>query len=98
MLMEAANTSEVYINFCSTTRRNNSEYGHLHTRRRENLKSHLMDLYGRPAQLGRTRVPICKEHKQFRAATSFVVTRVKWGGMGEEATEWYFEFVLYIVM
>jgi hypothetical protein len=29
-----------------TTRRNNPEDSHLHTRRRENLKSHLVNIYG----------------------------------------------------
>jgi hypothetical protein len=40
LMMEAASTSETSVNFYQTTRRNNSEYSHLHTRRRENLKSH----------------------------------------------------------
>jgi hypothetical protein len=40
LLMEAAGTSETSINFYQTTRRNNLEDSHLHTRRHENLKSH----------------------------------------------------------
>jgi hypothetical protein len=40
-MMEAANTSETSVNFYQTTRRNIPEDGHLHTRRRENLKFHL---------------------------------------------------------
>jgi hypothetical protein len=40
LMMEAASTSETSVNFCQTTRRNNPEVSHLHTRRRENLKSH----------------------------------------------------------
>jgi hypothetical protein len=36
-----SNTSETPANIYQTTRRNNSEDSHLHTRRRENLKSHL---------------------------------------------------------
>jgi hypothetical protein len=40
-MMEAANTSETPVNFYQTTRRNNPEDGHLHTRSRENLKSHI---------------------------------------------------------
>jgi hypothetical protein len=40
LMMEAARTSETSVNFYQTTRRNNSEDSHLHTRRRENLKSH----------------------------------------------------------
>jgi hypothetical protein len=38
-MMEAASTSETKVNFYQTTRRNNPEDIHLHTRRRENLKS-----------------------------------------------------------
>jgi hypothetical protein len=33
-----AHRPETSVNFCQTTRRNNSEDSHLHTRRRENLK------------------------------------------------------------
>jgi hypothetical protein len=40
LMMEAASTSETSVNFYQTTRRNNPEDSHLHTRRRENLKSH----------------------------------------------------------
>jgi hypothetical protein len=39
-MMEAESTSETSVNFYQTTRRKNPEYSHLHTRRRENLKSH----------------------------------------------------------
>jgi hypothetical protein len=35
-----ASTSETPENFYQTTRRNNPEDSHLHTRHRENLKSH----------------------------------------------------------
>jgi hypothetical protein len=38
--MEAASTFETSVNFFQTTRRNNPEDNYLHTRRRENLKSH----------------------------------------------------------
>jgi hypothetical protein len=37
--MEAVRTSETSVNFYETTRRNIQEGCHLHTRRRENLKS-----------------------------------------------------------
>jgi hypothetical protein len=40
LMMEAASTSETSVNFYQTTRRNNPEDSHFHTRRRENLKSH----------------------------------------------------------
>jgi hypothetical protein len=39
-MMEAARTSEMSVNFYQATRRNNPEDSHLHTRRRENIKSH----------------------------------------------------------
>jgi hypothetical protein len=38
--VEAASTSETSENFYQTTWRNNPEDSHLHTRSRENLKSH----------------------------------------------------------
>jgi hypothetical protein len=41
-MMEAARTSETSVNFYQTTRRYNPEESDLHTRRRENLKSHQM--------------------------------------------------------
>jgi hypothetical protein len=41
LMTEAASTSETLVNFYQTTRRNNPEDSHLHTRRRENLKSNL---------------------------------------------------------
>jgi hypothetical protein len=37
---EAAGTSETLVNFYQTTRRYNPEDSHLHTHRRENLKSY----------------------------------------------------------
>jgi hypothetical protein len=46
LMIAAANTSETSVNFYQTTRRNISEDSHLHTRRRENLKSpQLMNLF-----------------------------------------------------
>jgi hypothetical protein len=39
LMMEAAITSETWVNFYQTARRNIPEDSHLHTRRRENLKS-----------------------------------------------------------
>jgi hypothetical protein len=41
LMMEAVSTSETSVNFYQATRRNIEEDIHLHTRRRENLKSHL---------------------------------------------------------
>jgi hypothetical protein len=41
LMMEAASTSETPVNFYQTARRNNPEDSHLHTHRRENLKSHV---------------------------------------------------------
>jgi hypothetical protein len=40
LMMETAST-KMSENFCQTTRRNKPEDSHLHTRRRENLKSHI---------------------------------------------------------
>jgi hypothetical protein len=40
LMMEEASTSETWVNFYQTTRRNNPEDSHLQTRRCENLKSH----------------------------------------------------------
>jgi hypothetical protein len=40
LMMEAASTSETSVNFYQTTRRNNPEDSHLHTRRHENLQSY----------------------------------------------------------
>jgi hypothetical protein len=39
LMMEAATTSETSVNFYQTTRPYNPEDSHLHTHRRENLKS-----------------------------------------------------------
>jgi hypothetical protein len=39
LMMQAVSTSETSANFYQTTRRNILEDSHLHTRRRENLKS-----------------------------------------------------------
>jgi len=41
-MMEAVSTSETSVNFNVTTRRYIPEDSKLHTRRRENLKSHKM--------------------------------------------------------
>jgi hypothetical protein len=40
LVVEAASTYEMLVNFYQTTRRNKPEDSQLHTRRRENLKSH----------------------------------------------------------
>jgi hypothetical protein len=45
LIMKAVSTSETSANFYHTTRRNNPEDGHLHTRRRENLKSHILRVF-----------------------------------------------------
>jgi hypothetical protein len=40
LMMEATSISETSVNFYQNTWHNNPENSHLHTRRRENLKSH----------------------------------------------------------
>jgi hypothetical protein len=40
LMMEAASTSETFVNFYQTTRRYSPEDCHLHSRRREHLKSY----------------------------------------------------------
>jgi hypothetical protein len=45
LMMEAISTSETLANLYETTRRNIPEDSHLHTRHRENLKSHVGQLY-----------------------------------------------------
>jgi hypothetical protein len=42
LMLEARNTSEMSVNFYQTTRYNNPEDSHCHTRRRDNLKSHFI--------------------------------------------------------
>jgi hypothetical protein len=42
LMMEAVSSSETSVNIYQTTRRDFPEDSHLHTRRRENLKSHLI--------------------------------------------------------
>jgi hypothetical protein len=46
LMMYAASTSETSVNFYQTILRNIPEDGHLHTRRRENLKSHHLGGWG----------------------------------------------------
>jgi hypothetical protein len=43
LMMTAASTPETSVNFYQATRRYNPEDSHLHTRRRENLKSQTVD-------------------------------------------------------
>jgi hypothetical protein len=44
-MMEAVSTLETSVNFYQTTRRNNPEDSHLHTRSRDNLKYHYLLIY-----------------------------------------------------
>jgi hypothetical protein len=45
VMMVAVSTYEMSVSFYKTTRRNVPEDSHLHTRRRENLKCHLVGKY-----------------------------------------------------
>jgi hypothetical protein len=45
LMMKATSTSETSVNFYQTTRRNNPGDSHLHTHRRENLKSHSLIIF-----------------------------------------------------
>jgi hypothetical protein len=45
LVIEAASTSEMSVNFYHTIPRNKPEDSHLHTRHCENLKSHLQRLF-----------------------------------------------------
>jgi hypothetical protein len=47
-LMEAVSTSETSVNFYQTTRHDIPEDSHLHTHRREDLKSQLIDCFYYP--------------------------------------------------
>jgi hypothetical protein len=49
-MMETTSISETSVNFYQTTRRNNPEDSHLHSRRRENLKSHLQNSFAADAE------------------------------------------------
>jgi hypothetical protein len=50
LMMEAARTSETLVNFYQTTRRYNPEDSHLHSRRRQNLKSYLCNMINPPCE------------------------------------------------
>jgi hypothetical protein len=45
LMMEAVSASETSVNFYQTTRRYNPDDSHLHTRRRENLKSYFFFVF-----------------------------------------------------
>jgi hypothetical protein len=62
LMMEAVSTSETSVNFYETTRRSIPEGCYIHTRRRENLKSHmtLVNRWGVLVWRFLTMVIICK--------------------------------------
>jgi hypothetical protein len=66
LMMEIVSTSETSLNFYQTTRRNIPKDGHLHTRRRENLKSHTVD------RCVRTIAVSCDERKLHRVTWEFM--------------------------
>jgi hypothetical protein len=61
MMMEAARTSEMSANVYQTTRRNSPKDSNFHTRRRDNLKSHLVSLYGIGSQTVCRDTLVCRE-------------------------------------
>jgi hypothetical protein len=75
-MKEAVSTSEKSVNFYQTTWRNIPEESHLHTHRRENLKSHttylLVDYTTSPMlQIAETQITFCfKSGKATRVAMS----------------------------
>jgi hypothetical protein len=71
LLMEAASTSETSVNLYQTTRRNNLEASHLHTRRGMNLKSHLIKLYSVASRLN-PRLPECEVGLRAASTAAYV--------------------------
>jgi hypothetical protein len=71
LMMEAASTFETFVNFCQTSWRNNPGDSHLHTRRRENLKS-----YAETWSKGSRFRPLpCEAQQMFRVHLSSVDPR-----------------------
>jgi hypothetical protein len=76
----AASTSETLVNFYQTTRRNNLEDSHLHTRRHENLKFHnFVWIYHfvRAACLAHLILPLDKYFRHSRNLVKYNKPRVK---------------------
>jgi hypothetical protein len=74
--MEAANTSAMSVNFYQTTWRNNPEDSHLHIRRRENMKSHLLQdlfLYQLISRSFQMAYPTLRVHLFYSVSTVFSV-------------------------
>jgi hypothetical protein len=65
LMMDAVSVSEMSVSFYQTTRRNISLDSHLHTRRRENLTSHL---------------PIVLKFESFLLPFSFAFIQTHWSG------------------
>jgi hypothetical protein len=63
LMLEAARTTETLENFYQTTRRYNPEDSHLHTYRRENLKSYFSGCFAINFPFERKRKPkVCEYH------------------------------------
>jgi hypothetical protein len=90
MMVEAVSTSEMSVNFYDTTRRNIPEDNQLHTRRRENLKSHSNILYVLLTNTPCAHVhSFCATGVSSGLVTSVALTRVSRGRLRETYTGVY---------
>jgi hypothetical protein len=62
LMMEAVRTSETSVNIYLTTRRYIAEDSKLHTRRRDNLKSHILHFSSADTQFKSTPRSVCHHH------------------------------------
>jgi hypothetical protein len=79
LIMEAAGTSEVSVNFYQTTRRNNPENSHLHTHRCENLKSYNSSVV----------IPILKRRSTFNCILLPIFDVSEFNSLGRMCCPWW---------
>jgi hypothetical protein len=75
LMMEAASISERSVNVHQTTRRNNPEDSHIRTRRRENLKSHILVFFFVRC-MSNPLLQVCVFHKAARGLLRFTFASV----------------------